>query len=99
VLPEAPLKIYMTADVEQRVRWKYEQMRQLGQPVTLKEVRTGLLTRDQREMNRELDPLRPAQDAWILDTTDLTVEQIVERIRQRVEGVPPGRVTVKSYNA
>ena len=84
VLPEASLKIYMTADLESRAKWKVEQMTTLGQDMSLDEVRKGILKRDNREKRRENDPLRPAKGAWILDTTALSIDEVVEVIVGRI---------------
>lgn len=82
VLPEAQIKIYMDASQEERARRKKEQMAEKGEEISLEEARKDVETRDNREMNREIDPLRPAEGAWKLDTTGLTIEQVVERIVQ-----------------
>lgn len=84
VMPEASLKIYMTADMKKRARWKKAQITSYGQDLTLNEVEKGILKRDNREMQRENDPLRPAKGAWILDTTDLTIDEVVEVIVGRI---------------
>jgi len=84
VLPEAQLKIYMDADVNERAKRKQRQMREKGEMITWKEAKTDVETRDGREMSRKIDPLRPTRDAWILDTTNLTIEQVVERIVAKV---------------
>ena len=85
VLPQASLKIYMDADLEIRAKRKLEELLKLGKEVSLEEVRKAILRRDEREMTREVDPLRPAEGAWILDTSDLRVEEVVNEICRRVE--------------
>jgi cytidylate kinase len=80
VLPEANLKIYMDASVEERARRKQKQFSPKGEEITIEAAKKDVMTRDNREMNREIDPLRPAEGAWILDTTGLTIEQVVEKI-------------------
>lgn len=84
VLPSAKLKVYMDASVDERVKRKKEQLDKMGSKISLSEARDDVETRDNREMNREVDPLRPADDAWILDTTDLSVTQVVDKIAGRV---------------
>lgn len=84
VLPKAQLKIYLDAQVEERVRRKQGQLARLGSKQSKTDVREALVKRDKREMSRKTDPLRPAPDAWIFDTTGLTVEQVVDRISQEV---------------
>jgi cytidylate kinase len=51
----------------------------------MKSVREALLKRDRREMKRKVDPLRPAKGAWRLDTSELSIEEVVERIVERVK--------------
>ncbi len=85
VLPQAQLKIYLDARVEERIRRKQEQLTRLGSKQSKIEVKEALIKRDEREMNREIDPLRPATDAWIFDTTGLTVTQVVDRICREME--------------
>lgn len=84
VLPKAQLKIFMTADVSKRVHWKQAQMKSQGHNLPLAEVKKALLKRDKREMTRKIDPLRPVTGAWKLDTSHLTINQIVDKIVNRV---------------
>lgn len=87
VLPQAQLKIYMDADVETRVKRKSDFLRAKGITQTIDQVRDDLVKRDQREMTRKVTPLKPAKDAWILDTTDMEIEEVVEEIMGRVEEI------------
>lgn len=80
VLPDATVKIYLTADAQERARRRYEQLRQKGGEDTFEQVLEDLKCRDAQDMNREVDPLRPAKDAVIVDTTGLNFEQSVEKI-------------------
>lgn len=83
VLPDADLKIYMDADLGERVRRKREQLVLQGQKLPTQVVRRNVVTRDNREMTRKVDPLRPAKDAWIFDTTNLSIDEVVDRICKR----------------
>ena len=85
VLPQASLKIYMDADLEIRAKRKLEELLKLGKKVSLEEVKEAILKRDRREMTRKIDPLRPANRAWILDTSDLRIGEVVDKICRRVE--------------
>lgn len=89
VLPDAQLKIYMDADVEERVARKQGQLASVGQTLTTREVKQALMKRDNREMTRAVDPLRAARDAWVFNTTGLTVEEVVSRICERVKKLCP----------
>jgi len=90
VLPGAQIKIYMDADLEERVKRKAVQIRKLGQSSKISEIKKDVTTRDKREMTRKIDPLRPAKDAWILDTTGLSIEMVVDRIVGRVKELELG---------
>jgi cytidylate kinase len=85
VLPQADLKIFMIADQAERVKRKRRQLKQVGETVSKKEVLADVVSRDTREMNREIDPLRPTLDAWQLDTTNLTIDQVVDKIVTHVK--------------
>lgn len=82
VLPDAEMKIYMYADPRERARRKKEQISAKGEKISFEEALKDVETRDNREMNREIDPLRPAKGAWKLDSSDLSVEEVADRIAQ-----------------
>lgn len=84
VLPQAQLKIYMDADVETRVNRKWRYLKERGFSQTKDQVRQDLVKRDQREMTRKVTPLKPAKDAWILDTTEIEIEDVVSKIINQV---------------
>jgi cytidylate kinase len=74
VFPDAPAKLYVTASPETRARRRALEMRQGGSDITEAEVLADLKRRDERDMARTDSPLRPAPDAYLLDTTDLDIE-------------------------
>lgn len=80
VLPNATVKIYLTASAEERARRRWLEMNQKGAPDTYEQVLEELKKRDAQDMNREVDPLRPAEDAVIVDSTEMNFEQVVEKI-------------------
>lgn len=84
VLTSAPLKIYMFADLQERVMRKRKQLAAAGSKLTKKSIETNITTRDNREMTRKIDPLRPARGAWKFDTTKLEITEVVEAIIRRV---------------
>ncbi|HSW89471.1 MAG TPA: (d)CMP kinase [Patescibacteria group bacterium] len=84
VLPNAQLKIYLDAAIETRVERKFTQLGKLGTPLSREEVRKHILDRDTREMTRAIDPLRPAENAWLLDTTKLSIGEVVDQVVERV---------------
>jgi cytidylate kinase len=80
VLPEADLKIYLDASVEERAQRRYLESKEMGEEESLEEIRRSLLMRDELDSTRDLAPLRPASDAVILDTTLLNADQVFERV-------------------
>ncbi len=84
VLPDADLKIYLTASVEERARRRYEDLLKRGEKVDFNEILESIRRRDEQDSKRDLAPLKPAPDAIVIDTTDLGVEEVVNRILELV---------------
>lgn len=80
VFTAAPLKIYLTASAEERARRRFEQLKEKGFGATLATLVEDIRTRDDRDMNREVAPLCPADDAVVIDSTTLSVDDVVDRI-------------------
>lgn len=80
VFTDASLKIFLTASAEERARRRYLQLKEAGVSVNLPDLVEEIRARDERDMNREVAPLQPADDAVVLDSTTLTIEQVVERV-------------------
>lgn len=80
VLPNATVKIYLTASAEARAMRRFLELQKKGSPDTYEQVLEDLKQRDWQDMHREVDPLRPAEDATIVDTTEMTFDQVVEHI-------------------
>ncbi len=80
VLPEATVKIYLTASPEERARRRFAEQQSRGGAETYEQVLADLKRRDAQDMNRAVDPLRPAEDAVTVDTTALTFEETVAAI-------------------
>lgn len=78
VFPNAGLKIFMTASTDVRAQRRYDELKGKGQPVTLEEIRQNLLERDEIDSTREEGPLKKADDARVLDNTDLTMNEQLE---------------------
>lgn len=85
VLPEAQLKIYLTANADERVERKMNQLKDMELEYSKEKVRANLQQRDEREMSREIDPLKPVKDAWVFDATGLTIDEVVGRICGRAK--------------
>jgi len=78
IFPDAPLKVYLTASAARRAERRHKQLISKGIPAILDSLRADLEARDARDSSRAVAPLKPAQDAQLLDNSDLTVEQSVE---------------------
>lgn len=87
VLPHADLKIFMIADQDVRVKRKRKHLIEVGEKLTKKQVQADLVSRDTREMTREIDPLRPTLDAWQLDTTKMSIDQVVNAVISKVNSL------------
>ena len=85
VLPDAPVKIYLTASSEERARRRWLQLQEQGQFLPFEQVLSELIARDRQDMGRKVDPLRVAEDAVVVDSTNMTQEETVERIIEIVE--------------
>lgn len=87
VLPKADLKIFMSADQKERIKRKQAQLERVGETASRKEVKQDIVSRDTREMTRKIDPLKPTSDAWQFDTTDLNINEVVEKIIEQVKNL------------
>lgn len=85
VLPNAQLKIYLTGKDFVRANRRHLQLQSRGYDVSFNEVFVDLIQRDQQDMNRENDPLQIVPEAWVLDTSDFTIRQVVEMIVSKAE--------------
>jgi cytidylate kinase len=80
VLPNADLKIYLTASVQVRAMRRYKEMIAKGQEAVLEEIEKDIEDRDYRDMHREASPLKQAEDAVLVDTSDMSIEQVADKI-------------------
>ena len=80
VLPNADLKIFLTASVEERARRRFEELKEKNLAADFEQIKKEITLRDKQDSEREIAPLTQAEDAILLDTTDLTIEQVVEKI-------------------
>ena len=87
VLPDADLKIYLDASTEERARRRYLEVRERGQPAEYREILEAMRCRDRIDSQREAAPLRPADDAIIVDTDGLSIEQVLAKVEELVLGV------------
>lgn len=80
VLPDAQKKIYLTASSEVRAKRRYDELTAKGEVCDLNKIREDIEERDYRDMHREISPLKQAEDAIPVDTSDMTIEEVVEKI-------------------
>ena len=85
VFPEAAVKIFMVADLEERARRRQQEYEAAGEDVSFDEVRAEIKERDRQDRNRDIAPLRRAEDAVVLDTTDRTIAEQVSFVVDRVK--------------
>jgi cytidylate kinase len=79
VFPDAPVKIFLTASAEERARRRYNQLMQAGVDVNIDALLEEIRVRDERDMNRSAAPLKPADDAQVIDSTGLSIEEVLDR--------------------
>lgn len=89
VLPQASLKVFLTASAEERARRRFLELQAKGLPDTYEQVLEELKKRDDQDMHRAVDPLRPAEDARMLDSTSLTFEEVVDTLVAWAREVSP----------
>lgn len=77
---ECPVKIYLTASSLVRAKRRYEELAAKGEVCNLEKIRADIEERDYRDMHREISPLRQAEDAILIDSSDMTVEEVISRI-------------------
>jgi len=85
VLPNADFKFFLTATPEERAKRRYLELKEKGYKDTLEEVQEDLNKRDEADINRAISPLKQAEDAYYIDSTDMSVDQVVEKMLSIVE--------------
>ena len=85
VLPNAQLKIFLTASVEVRAKRRYDELVAKGEQCDLAEIEKDISERDYRDMHREIAPLKAAEDAVMLDSSDLNIDEVVEAIYEQAK--------------
>ena len=80
VLPDADVKVYLTASVETRAKRRFLELQEKGEPADLAKIAADIEDRDYRDMHRDISPLRQAEDATLVDSSNMTIDQVVERI-------------------
>jgi len=85
VFPEAHVKIFLTASAEERADRRFKQLKDKGHDVSILRLLDDIKARDERDANRTIAPLVPAKDALVLDSTELNIEQVLEKIELFIE--------------
>lgn len=80
ILPNADVKVYLTASVETRAKRRYKELQERGIPCNLNEIAHDIEERDKRDMNREIAPLKQAEDATLVDSSYMTIGEVVDAI-------------------
>lgn len=89
VFPDADVKIYLDAGAEERARRRCEQLADKGEPADYDAILADIRERDERDKNRDIAPLQKADDATVIDTTELTIDDVVSRI---LRGIPDSKL-------
>ena len=80
ILPNADVKIYLTASVETRATRRYKELLEKGENCVYEEIAQDIKERDERDMNREIAPLKQAEDAIYIDSSNMTIEEVVNKV-------------------
>ena len=84
VLKDAEYKFFLTATAEERAERRYKELKEKGEDISFEEVLEDIKQRDYRDMTRELNPLKKADDALEVDTTGLSIEEVTDRIVKEI---------------
>lgn len=85
IFPEAEVKVYLNATVEERAHRRYEELRKAGSDVSLEETVREMEERDKRDSERDLAPLRKAEDAVAIDSSALTADAVAEQVMRAIK--------------
>ena len=86
VLPDAEVKIFLTASVDVRAMRRYKELTEKGVSCDLEEIKKDIADRDEQDRNRPIAPLKKADDAVLVDTSDMSIDQVVDRIMEIADG-------------
>ncbi|WEV47892.1 (d)CMP kinase [Acinetobacter sp. ESL0695] len=85
VFPNAGAKIYLTASAESRATRRYKQLQGMGSDAKMSAILENIQARDKRDMEREVAPLKPASDAYIIDSSDLTIDEVFQMMKVHID--------------
>lgn len=87
VLPNADLKIYLTASSSVRAKRRYDELMEKGEEADLNKIEEDIIIRDRQDMEREIAPLKQAEDAVLVDSSDMTIDEVVDAVIQEFEKI------------
>ncbi len=87
ILPNAEVKVYLTASVEERASRRFKELQEKGVACDLEQIKADIKERDERDMNREIAPLKQAEDAVFVDSSDMSIEEVKEAICELIRKV------------
>jgi cytidylate kinase len=85
VLPDAEYKFYLTASIEERARRRYEELKSKNIEVDIEEIKNNIKERDKKDSQRKYSPLKKADDAVLIDSTNLSIEEVIEKIKKIIQ--------------
>lgn len=86
VLPNANFKFFLTATSHERARRRFLQLEQKGEKVDFEELEADIISRDYNDSHREVAPLKQAQDAFVVDTTNMSIAQVIDFVESKIKG-------------
>jgi cytidylate kinase len=89
VFPDADYKFYLDADPEERALRRFKELKESGGRVSLEDIKKDVVSRDESDMKRSVGALKIADDAIVIDTTDLTIDGVVERVLSHIKDTGP----------
>ncbi|MBI3549486.1 MAG: (d)CMP kinase [Elusimicrobia bacterium] len=84
VFPDAEVKVYLDASLDERAMRRYRQLKAAGKDVSFEKIREEILARDRKDMERKINPLRQAEDSVLIDSTQLSLKEVAEKILEHV---------------
>ncbi len=87
ILPNAELKIYLTASADIRAKRRYDELRNAGEWPDIDKIKADIIKRDEQDMNREIAPLKQAEDAVLIDSSDMSISEVVDKIVDLVKAI------------
>ncbi len=88
VLPDASIKLFLTASVDERALRRYKELIEKGEKCELEQIKKDIAARDKNDSEREISPLKKADDAMLLDTSDMTFDEVVDKIKELINNLP-----------